>query len=55
MTFKYTPTYAMLSVFDGLYTMVALDSKGVHIGTGTGQTKKQGEQLAAKNALLSLK
>jgi len=54
-TFKYTPTYAMLSLQDGIYTMVALDSKGVHIGLGSGSTKKQGEQKAAMTALKSFK
>lgn len=54
-TFKYTPTYTMLSVHDGIYTMAALDPKGVHLGVGNGTTKKQGEQLAARTALVSLK
>jgi ribonuclease-3 len=54
-TFKYTPTYAMLSVYEGNYTMVALNPSGVHLGTGSGTTKKQGEQQAAKVALNSFK
>lgn len=49
-TFHYTPTYKMLSSLNG-YTMAALDSTGNVIGEGTGTTKKQGEQLAAKKAL----
>ncbi len=52
--FHYTPTYAMLSSNNG-YLMAALDGKGKHIGTGTGTTKKQGEQLAAQDALNKLK
>jgi ribonuclease-3 len=55
LTFKYTPTYAMLSVNDGIYTMVALDPKGGHLGSGQGSTKKQGEQMAARAALQSSK
>jgi len=35
--------------------MAAVDGKGKHIGIGTGTTKKQGEQLAAKDALTKLK
>jgi len=52
--FHYTPTYAMLSSF-GNYTMAAVDGKGKQIGVGIGTTKKQGEQLAAKDALEKLK
>ena len=46
----YTPTYAMVSADNG-YTMAAIDSKGNKIGVGLGATKKQGEQLAAQDAL----
>ena len=53
-TFHYTPTYAMLSSSNG-YTMAAVDSKGNYLGIGTGITKKQGEQLAAQNAVKKLK
>jgi dsRNA-specific ribonuclease len=31
--------------------MAALDKEGNHIGVGTAPTKKQAEQLAAKDAL----
>jgi dsRNA-specific ribonuclease len=31
--------------------MAAIDAQGNHIGTGTSSTKKQAEQLAAKDAL----
>jgi ribonuclease-3 len=48
--FHYTPTYGMLSSNNG-FTMAAIDSKGTHLGTGTGTTKKQAEQLAAQDAL----
>jgi dsRNA-specific ribonuclease len=40
----------MLSADNG-YTMAAVDGKGNHIGIGIGTTKKQGEQLAAQDAL----
>jgi ribonuclease-3 len=52
--FHYTPTYVMLSSTNG-YLMAAVDGKGKHIGTGTGTTKKQGEQLAAQDALSRMK
>lgn len=48
----YTPTYTMLSSNTNSYTMAVLDKSGNHIGTGTAPTKKQAEQLAAKEALL---
>ena len=50
--FHKTPTYAILSSSPNLYTMAAVDKDGVHIGIGTAPTKKQAEQLAAKEALL---
>jgi ribonuclease-3 len=53
-TFHYTPTYIMLSS-NGEYTMAAIDSDGKHLGIGTGTTKKQGEQMAAQDALTKLK
>jgi ribonuclease-3 len=49
--FHYTPTYTMLSSNMNSYTMAAIDKTGVHIGIGTAATKKQAEQLAAKEAL----
>jgi ribonuclease-3 len=52
--FHYTPTYVMLSS-NGEYTMAAVDGKGKQLGTGTGTTKKQGEQFAAQDALQKLK
>jgi ribonuclease III len=53
-TFHYTPTYTMMSS-NGMYNMAALDGTGKTIGTGSGNTKKQGEQLAAKDALIRVK
>ena len=47
----YTPTYVMLSSSTNMYTMAVLDKNGVHIGIGSSSTKKQAEQLAAKEAL----
>ena len=52
--FHKTPTYKMLSSSQNSYTMAALDKDGVHIGIGTASTKKQAEQLAAKEALTNL-
>jgi ribonuclease III len=52
--FHYTPTYLMLSSAANVYTMAAIDSKGKQIGVGTAITKKQAEQLAAKDALTKL-
>ena len=49
-----TPKYVMLSSAIGTYTMAATDEKGVHLGIGSSTTKKQAEQLAAKQALEKL-
>jgi ribonuclease-3 len=49
--FKYTPTYVTLSATLNAYTMAVVDAHGEHVGIGTGTTKKQGEQNAAKCAL----
>jgi ribonuclease-3 len=49
--FHHTPTYAIVSSSTNSYTMAALDKEGNHIGIGTASTKKQAEQLAAKDAL----
>jgi ribonuclease-3 len=46
-----TPTYKILSSTTNSYTMAALDKDGIQIGVGTANTKKQAEQLAAKEAL----
>ena len=35
--------------------MAAIDGKGKQLGTGVGTTKKQGEQLAAQDALKKMK
>lgn len=51
--YHYTPTYCMLSSNINSYTMAAVDKHGAHIGQGTASTKKQAEQLAAKDALKS--
>jgi ribonuclease-3 len=52
--FKFTPTYKMISDFEG-FTMVVLDLNNNELGIGKSTTKKQGEQLAAKEALKKLK
>jgi ribonuclease-3 len=54
-TFHYTPCYVMLSSTGNTYTMAATDVQGNHIGIGTGNTKKQGEQFAAQCALKKFK
>jgi len=52
--FHYTPSYSIVSSAANMYTMAAVDNKGKHIGIGSSQTKKQAEQLAAKDALVKL-
>jgi ribonuclease-3 len=49
--FHKTPTYKVLASSPNLYTMAAVDKDGVHMGVGTAPTKKQAEQMAAKEAL----
>lgn len=49
--FHKTPTYKILSSSTNLYTMAAVDKDGVHMGVGTAPTKKQAEQVAAREAL----
>lgn len=49
--FHYTPTYTVLSSSINLYTMAVLDKNGVQLGIGSAPTKKQAEQMAAKQAL----
>jgi ribonuclease-3 len=49
--FHQTPKYVMLSSANNSYTMAAVDDKGIHLGIGSATTKKQAEQLAAKEAL----
>lgn len=49
--FHKTPTYKVLSSSPNLYTMAAVDKDGVHMGVGTAPTKKQAEQIAAKESL----
>jgi len=50
---KYTPVYKMVSSING-YTMIAL-GQDKEIGKGFATTKKQAEQLAAKEALENLR
>jgi ribonuclease-3 len=50
---KYTPVYKMVSSING-YTMIAL-GQDKEIGRGFSSTKKQGEQLAAQDALKNLR
>jgi len=52
--FHQTPTYIMLSSVGNMYTMAAVDDKNKHLGIGTSATKKQAEQLAAKDAIAKL-
>ena len=48
-----TPTYYVISNQNGLYEMGVNDLNGTCIGKGIASTKKQAEQLAAKEAILS--
>ena len=50
---KYTPVYKMVSSING-YTMISL-GQDKEIGRGFASTKKQAEQLAAKEALENLR
>ena len=52
--FHYTPTYVMVSSTATLYVMAVVDEKGIHLGVASAMTKKQAEQLAAKQALKRL-
>lgn len=52
--FHFTPKYVMLSSAANVYTMAAVDENGVHLGIGTATTKKQAEQLAAREAMSRL-
>ena len=52
--FHYTPKYVMLSSIANVYTMAAVDQNGIHLGIGNASTKKQAEQLAAKEAIKRL-
>lgn len=49
--YHYTPKYMMISWSTAGYTMAATDLLGNSIGIGIASTKKQGEQLAAENAI----
>lgn len=52
--FHYTPKYVMVCLDGNIYTMAVTDESGIHIGVGSSTTKKQAEQLAAKDALSRL-
>jgi len=45
----------MLSSAANMYMMAAVDEKNIHLGIGSAPTKKQAEQIAAKEALKNLK
>jgi ribonuclease-3 len=49
--FHYTPVYKILSSSPNMYTMAVVDKDGRDIGVGTAPTKKQAEQIAAREAL----
>lgn len=53
--FHATPTYSMVSFENGVYTMAVRDMNGEIIGKGEASTKKQAEQLAAKEAITHYK
>lgn len=50
--FHKTPTYKIITSSSNLYTMAAIDESGLHLGIGTAPTKKQAEQMAAKEAMI---
>ena len=52
--FHHTPTYAVISAATNMYTMAAVDERGNHLGIGTAPTKKQAEQLSAREAIKRL-
>lgn len=49
--FHVTPIYHLISNENNVYTMAIKDENGVIIGQGQSTTKKQAEQLAAKQAI----
>lgn len=50
-----TPTYTMISQDNGCYTMAVMSHLGVELGRGTAPTKKQAEQLAARESISNIK
>lgn len=52
-TYHITPTYTMVSQENGQYTMAVMSHLGFELGRGTAPTKKQAEQLAARQSILS--
>jgi len=49
--FHRTPRYEIVSAATNMFTMAAVDEDGTQLGIGTAPTKKQAEQLAAKEAI----
>jgi len=52
--FHRTPKYEVISAATNMFTMAAVDDDGTQLGIGTAPTKKQAEQLAAKEAIARL-
>jgi ribonuclease-3 len=50
-----TPTYTMISQENGSYTMAVVSHLGSELGRGTATTKKQAEQIAARESISKLK
>jgi ribonuclease-3 len=50
----YTPTYKTLSASPNLYTMAVVDKDGNLVGSASAPTKKQAEQMAARESLKML-
>ena len=46
-----TPTYTMISMENSMYTMAVMSNNGIEMGRGTAPTKKQAEQLAARESI----
>ena len=50
-----TPTYTMIVQENGSYTMAVVSHLGYELGRGTATTKKQAEQIAARESISKLK
>lgn len=53
-TYHMTPTYCMIGQDNGNYTMAVISHLGFEMGRGTAPTKKQAEQIAARESIKCL-
>lgn len=49
-----TPTYTTISQEHGSYTMAVISHLGIELGRGTAPTKKQAEQIAARESIKNI-